>query len=113
MCITNEVKVIVMTTRTMERQRMKCAQYWPLQLNSQLNFAYLTLVNNEMHQFQDYVISRLTLTNNKVCILFSLRIALSFFSYPSVQLISWTFFFFPLPPAPRPACPTRSRTCSS
>ena len=66
MCIANEVKVIVMTTRTMERQRIKCSQYWPLQSNSQLNFGCLTLTNTDMQQFQDYVITKLTLKNNKV-----------------------------------------------
>lgn len=66
MCISNDVKVIVMTTRTMERQRIKCSQYWPLQPLSQLNFGHLTLINDGVEQFQDYVITKLTLRNNKV-----------------------------------------------
>ena len=64
MCIQNEVKVIVMTTRTMEGQRIKCSQYWPLQTDSQLNFSYLTISNTEVKEHQDYTITRLIIKDN-------------------------------------------------
>lgn len=48
----------------MEGQRIKCAQYWPLQEKSQLSFSYLTLINNEVKEHQDYIITRLTIKDN-------------------------------------------------
>lgn len=64
MCIQNEVKVVVMTTRTMENQRIKCSQYWPLQVNTQSTFSYLTVVNTEVKEFQDYTMTRLTIKDS-------------------------------------------------
>lgn len=64
MCIQNDVKVIVMTTRTMENQRIKCSQYWPLQKDSQLSFSYLTIVNEDVKEHQDYTITKLTVKDN-------------------------------------------------
>lgn len=64
MCIQNEVKVVVMTTRTMEGQRSKCAQYWPPKEKSQLNFSYLTIINNEVKEHQDYIITSITIKDN-------------------------------------------------
>lgn len=64
MCIQNDVIVIVMTTRTTEGQRIKCSQYWPFQENSQLNFSYLTVINNGVEENADYTITKLTIKDN-------------------------------------------------
>ena len=61
MCIQNEVKVVVMTTRTMENQRIKCSQYWPLQVNTQQTYSYLTIVNTDVKEHQDYTMTKLTI----------------------------------------------------
>jgi len=66
MCIQNEVKVVVMTTRTMEGQRIKCAQYWPSQENAKISFSYLTVINNKVEEHQDYIITRLTIKDNSM-----------------------------------------------
>lgn len=61
-----ETVVIVMTTRTVERYRQKCGQYWPLDDESNVEFDNFQIFNNGVEQFTDYVISSLVLSNKKV-----------------------------------------------
>lgn len=58
--------VVVMTTRVMERSRTKCCQYWPAETETSATFGGFTVANNNMEENQDYVVSYLTLTNDKV-----------------------------------------------
>lgn len=60
------VVVIVMTTRTVERGRQKCGQYWPLEENDSMEFSNFKLTTNSVETFSDYIISHLTLTNTTV-----------------------------------------------
>lgn len=60
------VVVIVMTTRTVERCRQKCGQYWPLDPESQDEYGVCRIVNKGVESFQDYVITSLEVTNTEV-----------------------------------------------
>lgn len=60
------VVVIVMTTRTVERCRQKCGQYWPLDPDSQDEYGICKIVNKGVEPFQDYVITSLEVTNTEV-----------------------------------------------
>lgn len=60
------VVVIVMTTRTVERCRQKCGQYWPLDLDSEEEFGKFKVINKSVEPFQDYVITSLEIINNDV-----------------------------------------------
>ncbi|OTF79277.1 tyrosine-protein phosphatase non-receptor-like protein [Euroglyphus maynei] len=59
----NKTIVIVMTTRTMERCRAKCGQYWPLDEKSTSKFGNFLIINNHVDQNKDWMISNLTLVN--------------------------------------------------
>ncbi|KAH9507140.1 hypothetical protein DERF_011838 [Dermatophagoides farinae] len=59
----NKTIVIVMTTRTMERCRAKCGQYWPLDEKATLKFGNFLIINNHVDQDKDWMISNLTLVN--------------------------------------------------
>lgn len=52
-----------MTTRTMERCRAKCGQYWPLDEKATLKFGNFLIINNHVDQDKDWMISNLTLVN--------------------------------------------------
>ena len=62
------VVVIVMTTRTCERNRTKCGQYWPLEESSSMDFDKYQVKNDKVETFADYMVSHLTLVNKKVCL---------------------------------------------
>ncbi|XP_054712806.1 tyrosine-protein phosphatase non-receptor type 9-like [Uloborus diversus] len=60
-----EVGVIVMTTRTIERSRAKCGQYWPKDNESSMEFTPFLVHNDGLEHFNDYTISNLKLTDTK------------------------------------------------
>ena len=72
-----QVQVIVMTTRTFERGRQKCGQYWPSELSggepliagpfivSVKNPEAAAAADEEENKSEDYVVTHLTLTNEK------------------------------------------------
>lgn len=60
----NKSVVIVMTTRTMERCRAKCGQYWPLDEKASSKFGNFVIINNHVEQDKDWMISNLTLVNS-------------------------------------------------
>lgn len=61
-----ESQVIVMTTKTVERGRVKCGQYWPAEVNTYEEYGDFTVFNDGVECFADYIISNLILKNNKV-----------------------------------------------
>ncbi|UXI15499.1 protein furry [Sarcoptes scabiei] len=61
----NKSIVIVMTTRTMERSRAKCCQYWPSDEKSSAKYGNFAVINNHVEQDKDWIISNLTLVNNE------------------------------------------------
>lgn len=61
-----QVLLIVMTTRTMERSRTKCGQYWPAEEGEEEEFGYFKVENKAVETFPDHNITRLTLTDTKV-----------------------------------------------
>lgn len=58
-----QVLLIVMTTRTVERCKAKCGQYWPLEVNSSVEYGPYRVTNNDVQYFTDFNITRLTLVN--------------------------------------------------
>ncbi|XP_062591032.1 tyrosine-protein phosphatase non-receptor type 9-like isoform X2 [Saccostrea cucullata] len=61
----NQVMVIVMTTRAVERGRAKCGQYWPPDEDGEEQFDDYLVINTRMEVYQDYNISWLFLLNTK------------------------------------------------
>ncbi|KAK7495957.1 hypothetical protein BaRGS_00012658 [Batillaria attramentaria] len=58
-----QCQVIVMTTRTIERQRMKCGQYWPNEEQSDEQFEEFIVYNNSIQEFNNYSETKLILHN--------------------------------------------------
>lgn len=63
-----QVVVVVMTTRCLERGRPKCGQYWPLSEEEVVEYGHFEVVNLTMEQESDYTITMLHVTNLKVLI---------------------------------------------
>ncbi|RUS84290.1 hypothetical protein EGW08_007934, partial [Elysia chlorotica] len=59
----NKTRVIVMTTRTIERSRMKCGQYWPNEADSDEQFQEFIVYNNSIIEGKDFTESHLMLHN--------------------------------------------------
>uniref|UniRef100_S4RBZ9 protein-tyrosine-phosphatase n=1 Tax=Petromyzon marinus TaxID=7757 RepID=S4RBZ9_PETMA len=57
------VQVIVMTTRVVERGRVKCGQYWPLDATSSCTFGPFTVTSLHLEKFQDYNLTTLEVHN--------------------------------------------------
>lgn len=53
--------------RTMERGRLKCGQYWPVEEDSEHNCDEFLIINTGIEQHQDYTVTGLLLHNTKVC----------------------------------------------
>lgn len=57
--------VIVMLTRIMERNRLKCEQYWPLEVDTQETYDHFVVHNTCVNHTSDYRVSTLILQNSK------------------------------------------------
>ncbi|XP_035210357.1 tyrosine-protein phosphatase non-receptor type 9-like, partial [Stegodyphus dumicola] len=60
-----ETQVIVMTTKTVERGRVKCGQYWPAEESITQEFGDFDVYNGGIEHFADFTITNLVLTNKK------------------------------------------------
>ncbi|KAI1301652.1 Tyrosine-protein phosphatase non-receptor type 9 [Halotydeus destructor] len=60
-----QVVVIVMTTKTIERCRAKCHQYWPFEAETTAEYGPFEIHNRHVEQFPDYMISQLEITDSK------------------------------------------------
>uniref|UniRef100_A0A3Q2ZBT9 Tyrosine-protein phosphatase non-receptor type 9 n=1 Tax=Kryptolebias marmoratus TaxID=37003 RepID=A0A3Q2ZBT9_KRYMA len=59
------VLIIVMTTRVIERGRVKCGQYWPLEEGRTEQHGYFLVRNTHIQAFQDFKLSHLELYNTQ------------------------------------------------
>ncbi|XP_037530893.1 tyrosine-protein phosphatase non-receptor type 9 [Nematolebias whitei] len=59
------VLIIVMTTRVIERGRIKCGQYWPLEEGRTEQHGYFLVRNTHIQVFQDFKLSHLELYNTQ------------------------------------------------
>uniref|UniRef100_A0A7N6B3E4 Tyrosine-protein phosphatase non-receptor type 9 n=1 Tax=Anabas testudineus TaxID=64144 RepID=A0A7N6B3E4_ANATE len=59
------VLIIVMTTRVVERGRVKCGQYWPLEEGRTEQYGYFLVRNTHIQVFQDFKLSHLELYNTQ------------------------------------------------
>ncbi|KAL1460270.1 hypothetical protein WDU94_012191, partial [Cyamophila willieti] len=57
--------VVMMTTRVMECGRKKCEQYWPPSEGMEMTYGNFTVTTESISTNPDYVLSQLTLANNK------------------------------------------------
>lgn len=58
--------VIVMTTRVMERGRPKCHQYWETEVDAEVTYGQFVIKTVFVESNDDYTVSTLQLTNQKV-----------------------------------------------
>ena len=61
-----QVLTIVMTTRTVERGRTKCGQYWPLELGMTGEYGKISIANLEVDSRRDYTLTSLMMHNKSV-----------------------------------------------
>uniref|UniRef100_A0A3Q3EAJ1 Tyrosine-protein phosphatase non-receptor type 9 n=1 Tax=Labrus bergylta TaxID=56723 RepID=A0A3Q3EAJ1_9LABR len=59
------VLIIVMTTRVVERGRVKCGQYWPLEEGRTEQHGHFLIRNTHIQTFQDFKLSHLELYNTQ------------------------------------------------
>ncbi|XP_055346155.1 tyrosine-protein phosphatase non-receptor type 9-like isoform X2 [Paramacrobiotus metropolitanus] len=60
-----ECRVLVMTTRTVERGKQKCGQYWPVQPGESMEMGEFHVVNDGVKQLAYHVETTLLLKHNK------------------------------------------------
>ncbi|OWF43100.1 tyrosine-protein phosphatase non-receptor type 9-like [Mizuhopecten yessoensis] len=60
-----QVMVIVMTTKAIERGRLKCGQYWPVEEDAEETCDEFLIINTGTEQHQDYTVTGLFLHNTK------------------------------------------------
>lgn len=58
-----QVLVIVMTTKTSERNRTKCGQYWPEDVGTSLKAKHFEIYSDEIENCEDFYVTHLTLKN--------------------------------------------------
>jgi len=58
-----KVVVIVMTTRTVERHRTKCGQYWPELEGTSLQCGIYTVETENIENYEDFIVTDLKLTH--------------------------------------------------
>jgi len=61
-----QVLVVVMTTRVVERGRTKCGQYWEAEEGGVATYGGFQVTTASVEQHADYTVSSLHLTNLKV-----------------------------------------------
>lgn len=59
------VLIIVMTTRVIERGRIKCGQYWPLEAGRSEDSGHFVIRNIHIDLFQDFKLTHLDLYNKQ------------------------------------------------
>ncbi|KAL1024006.1 hypothetical protein UPYG_G00050210 [Umbra pygmaea] len=59
------VLIIIMTTRVVERGRVKCGQYWPLEESRMEQHGYFLVKNTHIQMYQDFRLSHLELYNSQ------------------------------------------------
>ncbi|MGH0158035.1 UNVERIFIED_CONTAM: hypothetical protein FKN15_035546 [Acipenser sinensis] len=60
-----KVLIIVMTTRVVERGRIKCGQYWPLEVGQTEEYGQFLIRNIHIEMFQDFKLSHLEVYNKE------------------------------------------------
>jgi len=57
------VVVIVMTTRTVERHKTKCGQYWPELEGSNVTYGMYNILSENIENYEDFIVTDLKVTN--------------------------------------------------
>lgn len=83
--------VVVMTTRVMERGRVKCGQYWEPTENSSLEFGNFHVRTLSIEINEDYTVASLELKNLKVSPLYTVLIIIFFLN--TFSNLCFTDFF--------------------
>ncbi|XP_064608455.1 tyrosine-protein phosphatase non-receptor type 9-like isoform X2 [Liolophura sinensis] len=60
-----QTRVVVMTTKAVERGRMKCGQYWPNEEETDDQYSEFLVCNRAIEQYRDYTVTSLILHNTK------------------------------------------------
>ena len=71
-----------MTTKTIERCRAKCGQYWPLDEETSTDFGPFHIDNNGVDQQKDWIITSLVVSDSKV----RNTLKLIFFNHMSTEI---------------------------
>ncbi len=57
--------MVFVNSRTIERSRLKCGQYWPLDEDAVEEYGDFIVINSGMTDYNDYVVTNLILQNTK------------------------------------------------
>lgn len=60
------LKSVILCVRVVERGRVKCGQYWPLEEGRTEQHGYFLVRNTHIQVFQDFKLSHLELYNTEV-----------------------------------------------